>query len=341
MLDNQPLLFCRTAPAEPGEGPLAHAPTFTWTAEAKRFLRLLSAGSTGVDMRLVDGAEPYGLTLTAGGGIPDALAATVSGSAAELRRLAERHPFAAFRDLLGDGVTTDGIRVLFAILRDELVAQTADPRSALVPPITEAPAATSDFPLHADLFGADILFNVFCDVPDDGTGMATFLGVDDMRRALADSGAPADVAAAAVALVARDTGPRDGFDDLMDLLYHPGRPHSAAFRRLVDTRCTRLRPAPGTGYLLDDKRYLHGRDRSSGNVSPDRLVRLVFASQPLPQWDGAWPGGGPMLRSASIGHPAVDELPRKAGPLPRKALVSGPTVRATEWRKAKALVGVR
>lgn len=173
-----------------------------------------------------------------------------------------------------DGV---GLRDLLAALRDALVLERGDPQAALYAPLGSTGPSSGRFRLHSDLYIPHKMMNVFEQVPRDESGASLFLAVGDFFEALADAEVPEDVVVQLRDLLKQRLG-QDGFQRMQQLLY-PSRKVSWSDRleRAMARRCRRLRLRAGQGYLINDRRWLHGRDAPSGGVHPRRLHRLVFS----------------------------------------------------------------
>jgi hypothetical protein len=276
-------------------------PTYTWSAGSARRLLEIMDDSRGLHEVHVRAAGPYGHTLTV-----DESRVTlgerhfVRELGRQLCELSQTAPLVLFTGMLPVGFSLSGLRRLFALVRDDIVAKWGDTRAALVPQIAPATADQSSFPLHSDCYGADRLLNVFGDVPDDGSGAALLLAVDDLASCLKDARVPRGVTSRVLELIKRRAGVEDGFDELMMHLY--SRPWSAELADVCAARCIRLVPRPGDGYLLDDTKVVHGREALSTAVSEDRLIRLAFADGSLPEQR--------MLTSSTLD--TSDRLPVKA-----------------------------
>lgn len=173
------------------------------------------------------------------------------------------------------GVDARVVRYLFAALRHHLPRR--HPRaSALNLPIQPVEPAHSAFPLHADLFSQRILCTVFDQVPEDETGASVLLTTRALHAVLADTvSMPAD-ARARIQACLDDDG--DQFEELVDLLYNPRHPWTIELRVRLRAAQHRLRFRGGEGYVLHDRRWLHGREPQRFAVATTRLTRVVFDS---------------------------------------------------------------
>jgi len=177
--------------------------------------------------------------------------------------------------LISENIDSRRLHTLFALLRGVLVELADDERAAMYAPLGEIGARAGDFLLHADLYVPSILFNVFDQVPRDGSGASTFLSVTSLRKLLrALPSLPARKAKTILELFKQE--PRvDRFDVLYDLL-HGDHPWVPELERAMEQRQLRIKLHRGQGYLLSDRAWLHGRDAPLGGVPANRVRRLVF-----------------------------------------------------------------
>lgn len=178
--------------------------------------------------------------------------------------------------LFDHGIDPHVVRFLFAAVQGQLPRR--HPKAlALNIPIQPVEPLSSAFPLHADLFLQPILLTVFHRVPAEETGASTFLPVASLYQLLAEvASMPPSVAARVRTCFDDRFG--DHFDELVDVLYNPEHVWHADLRRRLHTSQQRARFIGGEGYVLDDRRWLHGRERQRCPVETDRLCRIVFDS---------------------------------------------------------------
>jgi hypothetical protein len=176
--------------------------------------------------------------------------------------------------LFDGGVAPQAVRFLLAALPSHMTRR--HPKAiALNLPIQPVDPAKSAFPLHADLFRQSVLLTVFHRVPAEETGASVFLTTDSLLRLLGEmASVPAD-AARRIRLFFEDCT-ADYFDELVDLLYHPRHPWAAELGRQLTAVQHRARFSGGEGYVLHDRRWLHGREQQRCRVETDRLCRIVF-----------------------------------------------------------------
>lgn len=180
-----------------------------------------------------------------------------------------------FDGLLGPYLDSNALHALFALLRGALVAIAGDPRVAMYTRLGAVGGDAGEFPLHADLYIPSLLFNVFDNVGTGCGGASIFLPVATLRRLIPSVRTlPAARGRAILALFEHETQ-KDKFDVLYDLL-HGLHPWVAELELAMEHRQLSIRLGPGQGYLLHDRKWLHGRTAPDGTVPVDRVRRLVF-----------------------------------------------------------------
>jgi hypothetical protein len=178
--------------------------------------------------------------------------------------------------LFDHGVESHVVRFLLAALPRHMPRR--HPKaSALNIPIQPFEPAGSAFPLHADLFLQSNLLTVFHEIPAEETGHSVFLTTAALLRVLGEtSSVPPEIATKIRFFFDDRAG--DHFDELVDLLYHPRHPWCLDIRRQLRALQHRALFQGGEGYVLDDRRWLHGRERLRYPVATSRLCRIVFDS---------------------------------------------------------------
>jgi hypothetical protein len=181
-------------------------------------------------------------------------------------------------DLFDEEVDALTLRWLFAGLVT-LMGTDALPGSALNPPIQSAEPLGSAFRLHADLFRETMLMSVFDRVPSDHTGACVLLDVPTFRQILEGLESMPFATRERILELIEDRNGEDRFDELFHHMHHPSHPW--ADELLLRTRSAQftLQPRRGQGYVVDDRRWLHGREPQSCRVETDRLYRVVFETR--------------------------------------------------------------
>ena len=173
---------------------------------------------------------------------------------------------------------TDGevLRSVFALLRAALVTIAGHPQAALYSPVQVERKRDNQFRLHSDLFLVDKLLLVFDQVSVDGTGRSLFLPYSKLDEILGNLDVVPNRVHAAVRWLL--TGPRhkDGFNRLYDILHSEQHPWTRALEQQMRQHQLTVAFSTGEGYLLNDRRWLHGREGVSGVVGSRRFHRLII-----------------------------------------------------------------
>lgn len=175
-------------------------------------------------------------------------------------------------DLAGEGWPLHNV---FALLRTLIARQQRRAWSAMYTPLAMTGARAGEFELHADMYRADTLMNVFENVPADGSGQTTLLPVEHLFAVV-------DEEASIPARVRRQLRQwfggrvtRDAYTALFDLLHGP-HPWVPKLEQQLDALSSLVRLNAHEGYLLHDRMWLHGRQKPTGGVPRDRLRRLIY-----------------------------------------------------------------
>jgi hypothetical protein len=181
-----------------------------------------------------------------------------------------------FTNLLGDGIDGNSIRFLFAFLREAIVRFSGNPHDAFYSPLRDVGKQSGDFPLHADLYHPVLLLNVFDQVPSDGSGATVLLSRQSLQEALGCVPQMPTKTKRRVIDLLDGRFREDGFDEFYNLLHGEEHPWVCALSHEMTSRQIRIQLGTGQGYLIDDRHWLHGREKPTGGVMPRRLHRLVF-----------------------------------------------------------------
>ena len=181
------------------------------------------------------------------------------------------------RGLLNDEFTGEHLHKFFAVLRLILVGSSGQEMAAMYAPLGYVGRKAKGFPLHADLYVPNILWNVFDQVPEDGSGASTFLPVSVFRILLDQNKVPVRHRLKLISCLEDDSS-EDRFRNFYDLLYVQGEDWA-------DRLCSQMNKEQfivplqyGEGYLLHDRKWLHGREVPSSGVTANRVRRLIFLS---------------------------------------------------------------
>jgi len=179
--------------------------------------------------------------------------------------------------------TIDGalIHKLFALFRDALSTLCADPRQALYAPLGSTGRSEGCFPLHADLYVPEMLFNIFDEVPVDNSGASTFLSARVLTEMLAEiPNVPPEIHAEVCDLL-EDPLPSDSYTKFFNILHGRKNPWSTTLERRMESERLEIKLFAGEGYIINDRGWLHGRTAPLGGVSSRRVHRLVYNTRAL------------------------------------------------------------
>jgi len=180
--------------------------------------------------------------------------------------------------LIGEEIDGTVIRCFFSLTRSVLVRDTNCSDAAIYAPLgAVGGTAQGDFPLHADLYVPVILLNVFDQIPRDGTGASRFLRVTTLLELLAGCGMPGAERRRLRSIVTGVSNV-DRYEEFYDLL-HGAHPWKSTLEAQMEAHTLRIALGRGQGYLVHDRRWLHGRDKPTGKVQRDRLHRLIFDTE--------------------------------------------------------------
>ena len=182
----------------------------------------------------------------------------------------------ALAENLGHYLSGRALHILFASLRHEIARAADNHMAALYAPLGSVGPTAGEFPLHADLYIPEILFNVFEEVPTDGTGASVFLSAFDLDKILsAASYVPASLRRDLMRCL-REPVKHDSFELFYGSLHNPAAEWYPRLSRALNRRSGKIMMQAGQGYMIHDRRWLHGRTKVRGGVSVNRLHRLVF-----------------------------------------------------------------
>jgi hypothetical protein len=253
----------------------------SWSPEFRRFIGEWSRYARHArrpTMKLVGDIRPYGETYRHRVDKRSELAPELYAFTRALMLDAGLGTLCFFDDLLTGGLTRKSVHLLFAAMCEATVSLLDDPRAALYNPLGSFGKNIGDFPLHADLYAPRFLFNIFDDVPDDGSGASTFLSVDELRDVLPTVTSMPRAVRMRILDCQRRVITTDRYDEFYDLLHNSRHPWKRELRAAL-RRARHVIPfGRGQGYLLDDRRWLHGRDAPSSGVTRNRIHRLIFDS---------------------------------------------------------------
>lgn len=181
-----------------------------------------------------------------------------------------------FRDLISDEVNGRLFHFIFSLFRALLVKISRDEMGALYSPLT-AGKDQDDFPLHCDLYIPRTLFNVMENVAKDNSGHSTFMLIEMLEQDVLPgvSNMSNGTRHLLMELIRGDLRV-DNYERFFNTLYD--KQWAADVKKLQRQYRMKIRLAKGEGYMLNDRIWMHGRDRTNGGITKKRLHRLIFNS---------------------------------------------------------------
>lgn len=169
------------------------------------------------------------------------------------------------------------LHIVLSCLRDALTTSAKNSIPALYAPLSNTGRDAGDFPLHADLYLPEILFNIFVDVPRDRSGASILLSVPVFEEALYDANVPENKRRALLRYL-HEPIQRDSYQQFYNLLHDEKQAWHPRLAKFLACRQYRIKLLSGQGYMVNDRKWLHGRSAPRGGVRKNRLHRLVFQS---------------------------------------------------------------
>lgn len=249
----------------------------TWSPRFRTFLDRCRDSDTDPHVTSI-GTQDYDRSYTVELDNCSPFAVAARESAASLRLLDPPSGAYLLQGLLDERVPRRALHLALAAMRAAICAAERSNHAALHARLGQVGGNTGAFLLHADLYVPEMLLLIYDDIPDDGSGELLLLHRDRLVVLLRRSGAPAAVRSRLLSYL-DGGGDCDRFEEFYDDLYGP-RPWTEWRQRLVTAMhrdAYRIAMRRGEGVLLDDRRWLHGRSRPTGGVSPWRLHRLAFS----------------------------------------------------------------
>ena len=171
-----------------------------------------------------------------------------------------------FDELFTAGFDGRCLRQLFSFVRDRICSWSKDDFSALFTPLGSTGKNETDFLLHSDLYKPVFLLNVFDDVPIDSSGKSTFMTFSDIKKILRNTKSVSRDAKSEINKHFTSKISEDGYERVYDLL-HGEHPWTNAIEKAMRSKQFEIKLRKGQGYLIHDRKWLHGRSAPTGGVS--------------------------------------------------------------------------
>lgn len=224
----------------------------------------------------VRGCNPYSSTYSYRlSALSEPLVAFALDAAEALLRLPTGRSMRFLGGMLNPPLSSSVLHKCFALIRAGVARLKSDPRAALHPPV-KTERMDEGFLPHRDLFLTERLWLVFDDVPTGRSGRALLLPSEVLDDAMkANHLIPSDKRRRLQILLSGRVE-RDCFDECYDLLHSPDNPWAVSLADAMKRGCWAIKFRRGEGYLLNDRRWLHGRTAVRGGVSETRFHRLTY-----------------------------------------------------------------
>jgi hypothetical protein len=184
-----------------------------------------------------------------------------------------------FTELIDEDISSQTIHYLFSYYQSCFGIITGKPNNAMYAPLGDLSAQGFSFPLHADLYLQNILFIVFDNVPPDNSGHSLLLPAENFLKTISSlSTMPGEVKAHLKKLLTENIL-EDCFNEFFNALYVKEALWMGELAMALESQQIAVKFLRGEGFLLHDRRWLHGRTAPSHGVFVDRLHRLTFNTE--------------------------------------------------------------
>jgi hypothetical protein len=226
----------------------------------------------------VRGCDPYNCTYSYRlSALPRPVVRFALEAAEALLRIRTGQKIRFFSGMLGPPLSSPDLHKCFALIRAGVARLKGNPRAALHAPV-KTERTDRGFPLHSDVFVTDRLWLVFDDVPKGASGKALFLPRPVFDTLVGINPLMPSVTRQRLRAILDGRMRHDAFDEFYDLIYSPDKPWAESLTRAMKRSCWAIKLHRGEGYLLNDRRWLHGRTAVMGRVSATRFYRLVYGT---------------------------------------------------------------
>lgn len=183
-----------------------------------------------------------------------------------------------FDKLISDSFNSQSFRFFICCLRAKLSSRRKDGMASLYIPIG-AVEGENEFPVHSDLFIPIYLWNIFDEVFTSNQGCPLLLPVATLLNQIVKQidNFPEDKYNFLKYIFGdKVVYNEDGYDQLIAVLHGKENWWSQEVKEGIEKYVLKIKFGRGQGYLINDRKWLHGRSFSSESVTSNRLHRLVF-----------------------------------------------------------------
>ena len=188
-------------------------------------------------------------------------------------RVSDRLMF--FTDMTDPSLDSRSLSFLFAFFRAALVSLSGDPLSALYQPL-RSKREGKEFLLHSDLYMPVILFNIFDEVSNDSSGASVFLAISSFIELLPEMKTLPVETRKKITENLTGMHAEDRYQENFYLVHGYEHAWSNELGERMQQRQLKIKLYSGQGYMMHDRKWLHGREALNGKLSSKRLHRLVF-----------------------------------------------------------------
>lgn len=271
------------APPDPFISPYGPVHWYTWSAEFRSFLRSVRTRDAFRELKpelvFIEGFNEYNYTWQLP---PERIPAFdpegyFARYADVLFNTTPGEELLFFDGLIDTEISGEEFHKIFSIFRSLISHNLRNEMEALYTPLTVSNKGY--FPLHCDLYIPRLLFNVYESVPNDDSGASLFLRTDTLCRDILPllTKMPAETQGH-IAGILSDSSYTDRYEEFYELLNNRYNPWYYQLKRRSEQQRFAIRFGKGQGYMLHDRRWLHGRLKPSGLLTEKRVHRLVFNS---------------------------------------------------------------
>ena len=246
----------------------------TWSTEYCTLLRRIASKCTAVETTIQNlfPGTPYGNSYAPVGVIEKDVWDVACEISDELMQIKLPSGLLLFRNLVFDGFEQRAVHGLFSVLAHRIRQLSAPSSYALHSPV-QSLAVDSGFPVHADLFGPRMLFNIVTQQCRGGD--ITILSAEELFSIMKRNRLMPNKVRDEIEYAFTTNYNQDSFDYVFDLMY--GRHAWCPWLRTEISKRQRIVAGEiGTGYLMFDGKWLHGRTPVAGRLPEHRIQRLVF-----------------------------------------------------------------
>ncbi|MBV8253616.1 MAG: hypothetical protein JO154_13495 [Chitinophaga sp.] len=183
-----------------------------------------------------------------------------------------------FDKIISEYFSSEAFRFLLSSIRAVLCTRRSDNMGSLYPPLSTA-KPNNTFPIHCDFYIPTQLWNIFDEVPEGNQGTSLLLPVDVLLNKVIKSipNFPQEKAAHVKNLFKDKVVNNDhAYYDLFSTLHNKENWWVNDISREIDKYVITLKLNRGQGYMVNDRKWLHGRGYTADEVTIKRLHRLLF-----------------------------------------------------------------